>query len=378
MATIVQREGRGGRRVWQAQIRKKGYPRQTKTFDRKADAIKWARMIERQMDENTWRNLKGAESLRLDEALDRYLGEVSTKKRPRTADRDRLSVSHLKSGLGSYTLPLVTPDKVARYRDKRLKLVSANSVRIELALLSHFFNVARKEWGIGVFENPVQVIDKPRIPEGRCPVVSEMQISRLLEECRKSRSKLLHPFVLLALHTGCRSLELRGLRWSQVDLDVGSISLLGSEVKAHASRIVPLTSAAIDILRGLLEEARRKRKVDQNGIPVGLIFPARGHPDKPRDLHKAFDLAVGKAGLKNLPGLGKLRIHDLRHLCGTYLIMEGADLETVRDILGHKDYSTTRRYLHLVNEHKRKAISRIGHLGMNHKEENRRADDGKE
>ena len=76
MATIVPRTGLTGKRTWQAQVRKKGYPRQTKTFDRKTDATKWARMIERQMDEQTWRNLNGAESLLMSNALDRYLNEV--------------------------------------------------------------------------------------------------------------------------------------------------------------------------------------------------------------------------------------------------------------------------------------------------------------
>jgi site-specific recombinase XerD len=44
--------------------------------------------------------------------------------------------------------------------------------------------------------------------------------------------------------------------------------------------------------------------------------------------------------------------------------MEGADLETVRVILGHRDISTTQRYLHVVDEHKKKAIYRIGNLGL--------------
>ena len=77
----------------------------------------------------------------------------------------------------------------------------------------------------------------------------------------------------------------------------------------------------------------------------------------------AFDRAVKRAGLDNLPGVGKLRIQDLRHLCGTFLVMNGVDLETVREILGHRDLTTTQRYLHMINDHKKNAISKIGHLG---------------
>ena len=160
MATIILRIGRSGKRTWQSQVRKKGYPRKTKTFDRKTDAIKWARKIEREMDEGTWRNLNGADSILFSDALHRYLSEVSIKKRPRTEVRDRLSASYLKQMLGEFTLAQVTPDKVANYRDERLKKVSPHSVRIELSLLSNLFNIARKEWAFGGMENPVCV--------GRC------------------------------------------------------------------------------------------------------------------------------------------------------------------------------------------------------------------
>jgi integrase len=360
MATIVPRQGRNGKRTWQAQVRKKGYPRQTKTFDRKTDAIKWARMVERQMDASTWRNIKGANSLLTANALERYLNEVSIKKRPRTADRDRLSASYLRKAFGSFTLAQVIPDKVAKYRDQRLKKVSPHSVRLELSLLSHLFNTARKEWGNGAIENPVSAIKKPQIPEGRCPMLTNQQIERLLAECKKSHSDYLHPFALLQLHTGCRSSELRGLRWSQVNFEEAFISLIGEEIKNHRRRSIPLTTAAKDIFQSLLE----KRSEGIHDKPNSLVFPARGRPDRPRDMHMAFNRAVRRAGLDNLPGAGKLRIHDLRHLCGTYLLMEGADLETVREILGHRDISTTQKYLHVVNEHKKMAINKIGNLGL--------------
>jgi integrase len=326
-------------------------------------------MVERRMDESTWRNLNGADSILFSDALHRYLSEVSIKKRPRTAERDRLSATYLKQVLGALTLTQVTPDKVAKYRDERLKKVSPHSVRIELSLLSNLFNIAKKEWAIGRIENPVSLIKRPQIPEGRCPTLSQVQMKRLLNECKNARTKYLYPFVLLGLHTGCRSEELRGLRWSQINLDEGYISLIGEDTKNHRRRSIPLTPAAKDILQQLANDSKTKNKVDSHGNPVGLVFPARGKPDQPRDMHMAFNRVVRNVGLDDLPGTGKLRIHDLRHLCATFLLFEGADIETVRDILGHRDISTTQLYLHVVNEHKKKAISKIGHLGMKIKEE---------
>jgi integrase len=364
VASILKRLGPKGKSVWQAQVRKKGYPPQIKTFDRKTDAERWAKMVEHQMEAALWKDAKEASRVTLSEALERYLAGVTTRKRPATQAREKLSARHLKEAMGRLSLVQVTAEKLADYRDKRLKSVSAHSVRLELALLSNLFNIAAREWSFTGVENPVRKIQKPKIPEGRCPVLSEEQIRRLLQECRKGTTKLLYPFVLLALHTGCRSMELRGLRWSQVDLEGNFISLVGAETKTHRARAIPLSPAAGDILRKLAEDQKIKKVVDISGRRVGLVFPARGDSSKPRDMHMSFNRAVERAGLGKLPGAGKLRIHDLRHLCGTFLVMNGVDLETIRDILGHRDLATTQRYLHVVNEHKKKAISKIGHLGL--------------
>jgi integrase len=364
VATILKRPGPKGKTVWQAQIRKKGYPSRIKTFDRKTDAQSWAKMVEHQMEAGLWKDSKEASQITLSQALERYLGDVTPRKRAATQVSEHLSARSLRAAMGRLSLLQVTPERVAQYRDQRLQFVAPNSVRIELALLSNLFNIAAREWSFGGLENPVRQVHRPKIPEGRCPTLSEDQIRRLLEECMKSMTKLLYPFVLLALHTGCRSMELRGLRWSQVNLDEGVISLIGAETKVHRSRAIPLTPAAQRVLRGLADEQKMNNVLDLSGNPLGLVFPARGDREKPRDMHMSFDRAVKRAHLENLPGVGKLRIHDLRHLCGTFLVMNGVDIETIRDILGHRDLSTTQRYLHVVNEHKKKAIAKIGQLGL--------------
>ena len=149
-------------------------------------------------------------------------------------------------------------------------------------------------------------------------------------------------------------MELRTLKWSQVDLKEGLIHLIGKETKNHRSRTIPLTSAAISAF-----ETLKRNKKDSD-----YVFPSRNDPSKPRDMHMAFDRAVHSAGLSNIPGAGKLRIHDLRHLCGSFLVMNGVDLETVRSILGHRDLSTTQKYLHMAREHKKRAIQKIEGLGI--------------
>ena len=367
MASVLKRLGPKGRTVYQAQVRKKGYPYQIKTFDRKLDAQNWARKIEHEMDSGQWKDTKDAAQTTMNEAIDRYLKNVTIRKRDNTQHSEKLSARYLKQELGKYSFLQVTPEKVSIYRDTRLKSVSANSVRIELALLSCIFTIAQKEWAFNGLDNPVKKVSKPKLPEGRCPILSKEQISHLLRECKNSQTRLLYPFVLLALHTGCRSMELRGLRWSQINLKEGYIALVGDETKGQKSRTIPLTDAAMEILKNLADPQNVNKGLGLNENPVGLVFPARFNLMEPRDMHMSFNRAVRRAGLDQLPGVGKLRIHDLRHLCGSFLVMNGVDLETIRSILGHRDLSTTQRYLHVINQHKKNAIDKIGHLGISNK-----------
>ena len=76
MATIRQRQDR-----WQAIIKRKGYPTQSKTFDLRKDAEKWARQQERALDAGQWMDQTEAQKTTLDDLLERYAREVSIAKR---------------------------------------------------------------------------------------------------------------------------------------------------------------------------------------------------------------------------------------------------------------------------------------------------------
>jgi len=150
---------------------------------------------------------------------------VTIQKARTTQEREQGIVKILKKHLGEDTLlPDISPSVVATYRDQRLKTVSAYAVRLELALLSHLFVKALKEWELPI-ENPVNAIDRPKAPKGRIIFLKEPEAVRLLDECRKSRNKMLYPYVLILLHTGMRPSEAAGLRWSQIDLASRSLTL---------------------------------------------------------------------------------------------------------------------------------------------------------
>ena len=170
MATINSREDQDGITIgWQAIVRKKGYPSQTKTFRAKRDAEAWARTIESEMDRGVWRDRSRAEATSVADLLDRYAREILPEKKSRQGPSSVIRILTA-SELGKLSLAALSPEKLALYRDKRIKSISkktgrtltSQTVRHEIALLSRVITHAIKEWGIPLAHgNPCLQIKMP-------------------------------------------------------------------------------------------------------------------------------------------------------------------------------------------------------------------------
>lgn len=167
MATIVKTPSG----TWKAVVRRNGWPTTSKTFPRKRQAEDWARGVEDEMVKGLFIKRSPAERLTISKALDRYLAEVTTAKRPTTQVSERRRAETIRAELGAYSLATLSPEVIAQFRDKRLagdlrkdgsRVPRANNtVRLELALLGHLYTVAIKEWGIALHQNPVLNIRRP-------------------------------------------------------------------------------------------------------------------------------------------------------------------------------------------------------------------------
>jgi integrase len=300
MATFRKR----GPYQWQAQVRKKGYPLQTKTFDTKAAAETWARATEYEMDQGLFVSRAEAESTTLGELLQRYLEEVTPLKKGAGPEAARIRAL-LRHKLANRYVAGIRGVDIARYRDERLRKVCPGTAKRDLVILSHLFEVARKEWGIHVY-NPVRDIKLP--PHA------------------KARNPFLLPIVRLALETAMRQGELVSLCWEHIDLKRQIAHL--PDTKNGEARTVPLSSAAIGVLRSLPRSLH------------GQVFPGL----TTEAVKRAFIRAVRRAGIKDL------RFHDLRHEATTRLFEKGLNIMEVASITGHKDLRMLRRYTHLKAE----------------------------
>ncbi len=315
---------------WQARVHRKDHKPVVQSFNTKADAIKWARNVESQLDLGV---LAPKQSMpRMISVLGRYLEEVTPTKKGVKQERNRIRQLQ-KSKLADMTMDKITSETIAQYRDTRLKTVSANTVRIELALISVVFEQCRKEWGFAL-TNPVRGIRIPKPGKPRQRRLERGEEEALLAACRTSRAYYLHSFVVLAIETGMRFGELLGIRWEHINLNSQTIYL--PDTKNGQPRTVPLSKRAVEAIKEL------PRAIN------GKLFNS-GY----QSIHNAFNLAVTKARGTQPDSnifLKGLRFHDLRHEAVTRLFEKGLNPIEVGMVSGHKTLSMLQRYTHLRSE----------------------------
>lgn len=141
MASFRQRNGK-----WQARVLRNGYPDQTKTFETKADAEKWARALESAIDKGQFVNIDEAQRTTLGDVIARYLAEVTPFMKGASEDTIRLKAMMHKP-IARWSMANLSASRIAGFRDERLKEVSGGIVIRELAYLSAIINHARREWG---------------------------------------------------------------------------------------------------------------------------------------------------------------------------------------------------------------------------------------
>ncbi len=344
MATIVKTPSG----TWKAVIRKTGWPTSSKTFRTKRDAEDWARRTEDEMVRGVYIQRAPGERMTLESALTRYLREVTPTKRESTRASEIKKAQPLLRHLGKYSLAALSADIVAQYRDMRLagdpdengKLVprSNNTVRLELALLSHLFTIAIKEWGLGLPFNPVSQIRRPAPGAGRNRRLTPAENKRLLAAVDAYSNPMFSWIVRIALETGMRLSEIGGLRLSQVDLQKRVVRL--DITKNSSPRTVPLTKAATAAFQAAMDNPTRPLETD-------LVFfgePGRDGVRRPYLFDKAWTDAKKEAGLTDF------RFHDLRHEAVSRLVEAGLSDQEVAAISGHKSMQMLKRYTHLRAE----------------------------
>nr|WP_082490205.1 site-specific integrase [Methylobacterium sp. Leaf122] len=319
MATIRKRG-----RSWQVQVRHVGFPTRSKSFSSKAAAIAWAQARERDYastDDPTER--PAGDSLTVGELLQRYQTEITALKRGYASENCRIN-NILRHPVATVTVAAISSRHFAEYRNSRLRKVGPDTVRRELTIFRHCFEIARKEWDIPLAKNPLHDIRFPAPGLPREERLSEEGANNLYRIVETIRNRHIASIIVLAIETGMRRGELLSLRWKDVDLEKGTVRL--HQTKNGRPRTVPLTPRAISEFT----------RVDRQGENVFQVSS------------NAVQLSWERIRIR--AGLGGLRFHDLRHEAISRFFELGLSIPEVALISGHRDTKMLMRYTHIRPE----------------------------
>ena len=317
MATFRNRHGK-----WQARVQRRGHQSISKSFQTKEDAQRWARQIESEMDKGSYINVALAERTLFKEIIERYVIEVTLNSRSMREESYRQRAL-ARSWIGQLFMIQLTPEKLAQYRDERLKKVSAGAVIRELANISSIINHSRREWGINI-TNPIPFVKKPPSPQGRNRILSEAELKRILDACKprvKDSNIWVLPIVRFALASAMRRGEILGLNWRDVNFENRTAFI--PLTKNGTARTVPLSTEALTILQEL------PRSIS------GKVFPIN-----PPNLSAHFESIRKRANVEDF------HFHDLRHMAITRMAEKLPNLVELSAVSGHKSLAMLKRYYH--------------------------------
>ena len=359
---------------WRAQIRKVGFPNESKDFLTHEAADEWGlrrlseiqvtgRLINRQLAERT----------SLGQAIEAYIAKVTA---TRPAENSRVSEEarlrrflREEKYLCDHALAYIAPPMLEAWRDRRLlekpsrgplkectpgtrkpvphgryradgtlrknaaqpptpkpvKPISPGTVKREMTLLKRVFDFAMREYSLASNPLAANLVDRPAVQDARDVRISFDEWERLLRECYASRNPWLGYFVEIALEIGTRKGSLLKLVWSDVHLEDSYVVLRGTKNsrRPKEERVVEvgLSPRAIEIL------SRMPRSRD------GRVFPV-----KSSTIYSAYRNARCRAGVSHF------RIHDIRHELASRLAEAGWEMLDLMKQGDWKDPKSLARY----------------------------------
>jgi integrase len=306
-----------------------------------------------------------AGSLTVSEYLDRWLADsVKDTVRQRTWERyEQIVRVHIKPTLGRIKLKGLTPAHIrGLYREK---LDAGLSPRTVQYIHTTLHKALKDAVGDGLIpRNVTEAVRAPRPAKKEVRPLSPDQARTFLEAARGDRYEALY---VLAVTAGLREGELLGLKWEDIDLDVGSLAVRRTLSEARSGRFfevpkngkgrsIKLTRQAAEALRTHRKRQNKERlRFGNLWQDSGLVFPAQtGTPMNAKNLTaRSFKPLLERAGLSST-----VRLHDLRHTCATLLLGKGVHPKIVQELLGHATIAITLdTYSHVLPNMQGEAVS---------------------
>ncbi len=284
--------------------------------------------------------------LKCTELVTRYLEALKGTRAHHTWRRAHTALKNFFSWCPVNQAMKLTPEVCQRYAAHRKQEgVSIRTINIELGALKTCCN-----WGVENKLLPANPIARTKMlrggSKGRLRFLSEDEIRRLLQAAQET---VYHDIFYTLIRTGMRKGELVHLRWRDVDFAQGSMRIGGhddehgnDDTKTHTERHAPMDADLAEVI------ARQPR------LPgCSIVFPTERGTVRANNLYRELKRHAKKAGIEDI------NLHTLRHTFASHLVMNGVDLATVKELLGHSTIQMTMRYAHLAKSDLRSAIEKF-------------------
>ncbi|NUO19906.1 tyrosine-type recombinase/integrase [bacterium] len=297
-----------------------------------------AAKTERELLLHGWPDAKTG-SMTFSDFMSQYFDYCVATKSSSTVKTDRYALQTFAKFVGNVPLAEITTDRIEEFRLHLLRKVTPTSTNVVLRHLKSAMSWAAQR-GL-TSTSPAAKVKLNRVPRNtHMRFLDDGEIQRLRDAIGDDTQ--LRRVVDLALWTGLRRNEIINLQWSDVDLNRKVLIVRNREgfrTKSGKSRSIPLN---VSLLQMLTEMKALGCRPDERVLTVNYWT-----------LGQHFRSAARHAGLSGIT------LHTLRHSFASHLIMAGADIRSVQELLGHHDISVTMIYSHLSRDHLTATVEKL-------------------
>ena len=291
--------------------------------------------------------------------LDRFIQYIKFEKRysPHTVSAYQSDLDQFMHFLNHPEITVTHPSEITHYQIRNWMVelmnqqLTARSVNRKIATLRKYFKFLLQDGLITI--NPTSKITAPKIPKNLPVVVEDAKLTRMLddsevftEDFKGVRDKLI---VEMLFGTGIRLSELLGIKEADINIYEGTIKVLG---KRNKQRIIPLNNELKLLVNKYLE---LKKSEDFDNKSLTLFVTNKGADAYPKLIYLTVQKYLSYISTQN-----KKSPHVLRHTFATSLLNNGADLNAIKELLGHANLSATQIYTHNSVE-RLKSIYKLAH-----------------
>ena len=296
--------------------------------------------------------------------LERFIQYIQFEKRysPHTVAAYRSDLDQFIGFLNNPEVIITHPDQITQHHIRNWMVdmmgngIASRSISRKIATLRKYFKFLLTDGLISI--NPASKINTPKMPKNLPVVVEDAKLIQMLDgaldddkpvfadDFAGTRDKLV---IEMLFGTGMRLAELVGLKETDIDTYEGTIKVLG---KRNKQRIIPLNHELRLLLTKYIELKKSENFSNKSLILIVTNKGAEAYP-------KLVYLIVQKY-LSNISTQSKRSPHVLRHTFATSLLNKGADLNAIKELLGHANLSATQIYTHNSVE-RLKSIYKLAH-----------------